>query len=287
MSILGEKEMKTIIGLGIGLSLVFGFLLLALIAEVYYLLRWKKHKKRVISQDSEEEKEEEQQQTGYAKELIQLFCFKTPQSLHANNDGGREEGEEVSRNQDLELGLMKHLEGEGFEAELMKLHNQRFLFTIMEETKADLESDDGKSRSRTRSLSDVPGGVNDCNTPGLTPLASPATLKSSTPLGSYSHHEFNPLFETEGELEFNKFFRSSSSSPPPKFKFLRDAEDKLRRRMIEEAKRREQKQELSITSEGSFLKFMSPATTMNREKKQSYQESVETVSSRTSSGTKS
>ncbi|KAF8094818.1 hypothetical protein N665_0352s0026 [Sinapis alba] len=254
--------MKTIIGLGIGLSLVFGFLLLALIAEVYYLLRWKKHKKRVISQESEEEKEEEQQQTGYATELIQLFCFKKPQSLHAN-DGGRE-GEEVSRNQDLEHGLMKHLEGDGFEAELMKLHNQRFLFTIIEETKADLESDDGKSRSRTRSLSDVPAGVNDCNTPGFTPLASPTTLKSS-PLGSYSHHEFNPLFETEGELEFNKFFRSSSS-PPPKFKFMRDAEEKLRRRMIEEAKSREQKQDLSIVSEGSFLKFMSPAT-MNRERK--------------------
>ena len=277
------RKMKTIIKLGIGLSLVFGFLLLALIAEVYYLLRWKKHKKRVISQESEEEKEEEQQQqTGYAKELIQLFCFKKPQSLHANNGGS--EGEEVSRNQDLELGLMKHLEGggeEGFEAELMKLHNQRFLFTIMEETKADLESDDGKSRSRTRSLSDVPAGVNDCNTPGL---ASPTTLKSS-PLESYSHHEFNPLFETEGELEFNKFFKSSSS-PPPKFKFMRDAEEKLRRRMIEEAKRRELKPELSVVSEGSFLKFMTPAT-VNREKKQSNQESVETVSFRTSSGTKS
>ncbi|CAN7121957.1 uncharacterized protein LOC103851582 [Brassica rapa] len=275
--------MKTIIKLGIGLSLVFGFLLLALIAEVYYLLRWKKHKKRVISQESEEEKEEEQQQqTGYAKELIQLFCFKKPQSLHANNGGS--EGE-TPRNQDLELGLMKHLEGgggeEGFEAELMKLHNQRFLFTIMEETKADLESDDGKSRSRTRSLSDVPTGVNDCSTPGL---ASPTALKSS-PLGSYSHHEFNPLFETEGELEFNKFFKSSSS-PPPKFKFMRDAEEKLRRRMIEEAKRREQKPELSVVSEGSFLKFMTPAT-VNREKKQSNQESVETVSFRTSSGTKS
>ncbi|KAJ0245964.1 Transmembrane protein [Hirschfeldia incana] len=276
--------MKTIIGLGIGLSLVFGLLLLALIAEVYYLLRWKKHKKRVISQESEEEKEEEQQQqTGYAKELIQLFCFKKSQRLHANDGGGRREGE-VSRNQDLELGLMKHLEGEGFEAELMKLHNQRFLFTIMEETKADFESDDGKSRSRTRSLSDVPAGVNDCNTPGFTPLASPATLKSS-PLGSYSHNEFNPLFETEGELEFNKFFRSSSS-PPPKFKFLRDAEEKLRRRMIEEAKRREQRQELSVASEGSFLKFISPEM-MNREKKQSNKESVETMSFRTSSGTKS
>lgn len=268
--------MKTISGLGIGLSLVFGFLLLALVAEVYYLLRWKKHKKRVTSQESEEEKEEEQP-NGYAKELIQLFCFKKPQSLQQNN-GGREG--EISMNQDvnpdLELGLMKHLNGGdlGFEAELMKLHNQRFLFTIMEETKADLESDDGSksrlgSRSRRRSLSDVP---NDCNTPGFTPLASPTTLKSS-PLESYPHHGFNPLFESDGELEFNKFFRSSSS-PPPKFKFMRDAEEKLRKRMIEEARRREGL--ASVVTQGSFLKFMNPA--MNREKKQSIQESDETVS---------
>ncbi|XP_019095509.1 PREDICTED: uncharacterized protein LOC104762045 [Camelina sativa] len=282
--------MKTISGLGIGLSLVFGFLLLALVAEVYYLLRWKKHKKRVISQESEEEKEEEQQQqNGYAKELIQLFCFKKPQPLQHSNNGGRE-GSEISRdqdgNQDLELGLMKHLNGGdlGFEAELMKLHNQRFLFTIMEETKADLESEDGRSRlgsrSRRRSLSDVP---NDCSTPGFTPLASPRTLKSSSPLESYPHHGFNPLFESDGELEFNKFFRSSSSSPPPKFKFLRDAEEKLRKRLIEEAKRREglasPKSDLSTVREGSFLKFMNPPPAMNREKKQSsIQESVETVS---------
>ncbi|EOA13747.1 hypothetical protein CARUB_v10026835mg [Capsella rubella] len=281
--------MKTISGLGIGLSLVFGFLLLALVAEVYYLLRWKKHKKRVISQESEEEKEEEQH-NGYAKELIQLFCFKKPQSLQHSN--GEREGE-ISRNQDgnpdLELGLMKHLNGGdlGFEAELMKLHNQRFLFTIMEETKADLESEDGRSRlgsrSRRRSLSDVP---NDCSTPGFTPLASPTTLKPSSPLESYPHHGFNPLFESDGELEFNKFFRSSSSSPPPKFKFMRDAEEKLRKRLIEEAKRREglasvsPKSDLSTATEGSFLKFMNPPA-MNREKKQStiiIQETDETVS---------
>ncbi|CAF1698409.1 unnamed protein product [Brassica oleracea] len=250
--------MKTISGLGIGLSLVFGLLLLALVAEIFYLLRWKK----IISQESQEE----EQQAGYAKELIQLLCFKNHQPLHANN-GGREA--EISRTQDIELGLMKHLGGGGgelgFEAELMKLHNQRFLFTIIEETKADLESDDEKSRS----LSDLPVGVNDCTTPGFTPLASPCAPKSS-PLESYSHHGFNPLFETEGELEFNKFFRSSSSSPPPKFKFLRDAEEKLRRRMVEEARKREE-------TEGSFLKFLNPEM-MNREKKQSSQESDETVS---------
>ncbi|CAN8253299.1 unnamed protein product [Cochlearia groenlandica] len=278
--------MKTISGLGIGLSLVFGFLLLALVAEIYYLLRWKKLKKRITNQESEEDKEQQQQQqqtqSTYTNDLISLLCFKKSQPLQSNN-GITEE--ETSRNQDgsqdLELGLMKHLNGGGgdlvFEAELMKLHNQRFLFTIIEETKADLESDEGKSRlgsrSRRRSLSDLP---NDCNTPGFTPLVSPKTLKSS-PLESYSSHGFNPLFESDGELEFNKFFKSSSSSsPPPKFKFLRDAEEKLRKRLMEEAKRRDgsvSKPDLSVVTEGSFLKFMK-----TEEKKQSIQESDETVS---------
>ncbi|XP_010535505.1 PREDICTED: uncharacterized protein LOC104810787 [Tarenaya hassleriana] len=290
--------MKTVGGLAIGLSLVFGCLLLALVAEVYYLLRWNKNKKskRVISQESEEEKEEEHN-NGYAKDLIQLFCFKKPQSLQPNNGGG-----EIARNpdgdfdetRDLELGLMKHLAGDaGFEAELMKLHNQRFLFTIKEETKEDLESDDGRSRkgsrSRTRSLSDLALGVNDCNTPSFfTPLASPTMKSSSSPLESYPNHGFNPLFESEGEREFNRFFRSSSSSssPPPKFKFLRDAEEKLRRRLMEEEKKRNgsvsssPNPEPPNVTEGSFLKFMNSA--MNREK-QNLQESHETVSSSSSS----
>ncbi|XP_010520280.1 PREDICTED: uncharacterized protein LOC104799446 [Tarenaya hassleriana] len=285
--------MKTVSELGIGLSLVFGCLLLALVAEVYYLFRWKKNKKskRIMSQESEEEKEEEHN-NGYAKDLIQLFCFKKPQSLHPNNGGGGEtvgnpDGD-FSETQDLELGLMKHLGGDaGFEAEFMKLHNQRFLFTIKEETKEDMESADGKSRkgsrSRTRSLSDLPLGVSECNTPRFfTPLASPTMKSSPSPLESYPNHGFNPLFESEGELEFNRFFRPSSS-PPPKFKFLRDAEEKLRRRLMEEAKEEiggsvsaSPKPESLIVTEGSFLKFMNSA--MNREE-QNLQESHETTSS--------
>ncbi|CAN8248473.1 unnamed protein product [Cochlearia groenlandica] len=256
--------MKTISGLGLGLSLVFGFLLLALVGELYYLLRLKKHKnkKRVTSQDSDEDKEDQQQQQqqriSYVMELINLLCIKKSQPLQQHNNNNGEEGENSrnpEENQDLELGLMKHLNGSDtvFETELMKLHNQRFLYTIMEETKTDLESE------------------NDYNTPGLTPLASSPAIKSP-PLESYQQSGINnPLFESYGELEFNRFYRSSSSSsPPPKFKFMRDAEEKLRRRLIEEAKRRE----LLNVTEGSFMKFM-----VNREmKKQSIQESDETVS---------
>lgn len=192
--------MKTISGLGIGLSLVCVFLLLALVAEVYYLLRWKK---KIISQESEEEKEEEQQQVGYAKELIQLFCFKKPEA----NNGGREV--EISRNQDLELG---------FEAELMKLHNHRLLFTIIEETKADLESDDGKSRlgsrSRTRSLSDLPLGVNDCTTPGFTPLASLLLASSINLLLSFSSASLKNLNLGGGEKEEDDLKNLLNSSSP-------------------------------------------------------------------------
>jgi len=63
-------------GLGIGLSLVFGCLLLALAAELYYLLWWKK---RIASSEVEYD------YNNYAKELIQLFCWKKSASLHATS----------------------------------------------------------------------------------------------------------------------------------------------------------------------------------------------------------
>ncbi|CAI0474914.1 unnamed protein product [Linum tenue] len=122
----------------------------------------------------------------------------------------------------------------------MRLHNlagpPRFLFTINEESKEDLESEDGKSRlgsrqgSRTKSLSDILLAV-DTATPLFTPLESP---RYSNPLESYHRQGFNPLFESSAEAELNRL----RSSPPPKFKFLRDAEEKLLRRLLEEAQRR-------------------------------------------------
>ncbi|OMO67731.1 hypothetical protein CCACVL1_20349 [Corchorus capsularis] len=258
--------MTSFSGLGIGLSLVFGCLLLALVAELYYLLWWKK---RIASSEVEYE-----YNNNYAKELIQLFCWKKSASLHGTTAaaGGGNNQDVVKDHQDTnggvdidpELGsgkdlLLKGFGEEGVESELMRLHNlagpPRFLFTIKEETKEDLESEDGRSRkgSRTRSLSDL---ILTVDTPFRSPLASPPPLN---PLDSYHRHGFNPLFESSTDAELNKL----RSSPPPKFKFLRDAEEKLLRRLMLEAEKRGQKNGnsepitiLTEETEGSFLKFI-------------------------------
>ncbi|XP_034688970.1 uncharacterized protein LOC117916873 [Vitis riparia] len=233
--------MASFSGLGICLSLVFGCLLLALVAELYYLLWWKK---RITNREIEYD------YSNYAKELFYIFCWKRPAPLSSSStqqlsvrdpvpNGDDEQDPELGSGKDL---LLKAFGEEGVESELMRLHNlagpPRFLFTIKEETKEDLESDDGKSKgdrsrtaSRTRSLSDVLVAI---DTPFLTPLASPP-LKSPTfnPLDCYSQHGFNPLFESSAESELKRL----RSSPPPKFKFLRDAEEKLYRRLMEEAEK--------------------------------------------------
>ncbi|CAK9188302.1 unnamed protein product [Ilex paraguariensis] len=242
--------MTSFSGLGIGLSFVFGCILLGLIAELYYLLWWKK---RITNRELE---------GGYtannATDLFSLSCWKKPNSVNSNNI---QELNICVRNpdangldKDLEQGtckdlLLKGYGEEGVESELMRLHNlcgpPRFLFTIKEETKEDLESDDGKSRgdrsrkgSRTRSLSDL---IIALDTPFLTPLSSPP-LKTH-PFDSYNHQGFNPLFESSTEADMNRL----RSSPPPKFKFLKDAEEKLMRRLIElEAEKRALKNDGSI-----------------------------------------
>ncbi|KAH6765634.1 hypothetical protein C2S52_016617 [Perilla frutescens var. hirtella] len=169
--------------------------------------------------------------------------------------------------QDLEIGGTNKELGlkceEGIEAELMRVHNlcgpPRFLFTIKEESKEDLESEDGKSRkgSRARSLSDLVIAVDGGTTPFLSPLSSP-TLRAPSSLDSYNHHGINPLFESIPEAELNRL----RSSPPPKFKFLRDAEDKLLRRLMQEEAERKVGQinikdsKLDEEKCGSFVKFL-------------------------------
>ena len=227
------------IGLGVVLSLVFGVLLLALVAELCYLLWWKKRRTHTgIGID----------QGNDVKAVLYGVCWKTPSTN--NPVSVATEPENKSHEQDLELGidkdvLLKNYGDEGVESELMRVHNlagpPRFLFTIKEETKEDLESEDGKSRgdrsrkgSRTRSLSDIMVAI---DTPFLNPMASSPMRSSLDNLDSYKHQGFNPLFESSAESEFNRF----RSSPPPKFKFLRDAEEKLYRRLMEEAQRKAQK----------------------------------------------
>ncbi|XP_052184320.1 uncharacterized protein LOC127796291 [Diospyros lotus] len=229
-------------GLVIGLSFIFGCILLGLVGEIYYLFWWKR---RITTS-----RQIQAHHTSYAKKLSHLFFWRKPNSpLIGKTPESAGSATNLASNgyeTDPELGsangnfLGKGFGEEGVESEIMRLHNlcgpPRFLFTIKEETREDLESDDGKSRgdrsrrgSRTRSLSDFLVAV---ETPNLTPLASP-TLKAH-PLDSYSHHGFNPLFESFTEAELNRL----RSSPPPKFKFLRDAEEKLVRKLMEEAEKR-------------------------------------------------
>ncbi|KAL5734732.1 hypothetical protein ACOSP7_032593 [Xanthoceras sorbifolium] len=238
--------MKSLSSVGLGLSVVFGCLLLALVAELYYLLWWKQ---RFTSRDIESD------YSNPAREFFYLFCWRRPSSLSHTALNPQEvritdslvqeaqaQNNYQSNNKDF---LLKPFGDDDMETELMRLHNlsgpPRFLFTIIEETKEDLESEDGKSRgdsksrkgSRSRSLSD---SLITVETPYLTPLASPPFFTPPlTPINSsYNQHGFNPLFESSTDAEFNKI----RSSPPPKFKFLQEAEEKLyRRKLIEEAEK--------------------------------------------------
>ncbi|KAF7805471.1 uncharacterized protein G2W53_037632 [Senna tora] len=256
-------------GLGIGLSVVFGCLLLALISQLYYLLWWKKRRSEAAIGNEKESK-------GMLHGL----------SLHSQTkilESDVELGASVTTNNSKDV-LLKAFGDESVESELMRLHNlagpPRFLFTIKEETKEDLESEDGKSRkgSRARSLSDVMLAI---DTPFLTPLPSSPLKSPSNPLDSSYKHQgfnFNPLFESFSESEVNRL----RSSPPPKFKFLRDAEEKLYRRMMEEAQKKAQNSELSPKSttvctderDGSFLRLIK---NKDRDQRSSSQSTAEWV----------
>ncbi|KAE8664999.1 hypothetical protein F3Y22_tig00112737pilonHSYRG00187 [Hibiscus syriacus] len=241
--------MTSFSGLGIGLSLVFGCLLLALVAELYYLLWWKK---RLMGSSSQVEDD----YTKYAKELVHFFFRKKSDSLHASNNNIQDLVKDQAINgvveSDLEPGSSKDfvLKGygeEGIESELMRLHDlagpPRFLFTIKEETMEDLDSEDGQSR--TRSMSDLILTMD-------TPMASPSPMN---PLDYYHRQGFNPLFESSTDAELNKL----RSSPPPKFKFLRDAEEKLLRRLMVEADKKVHENGCPLQGENtqrSSLKFI-------------------------------
>ncbi|CAK9327038.1 unnamed protein product [Citrullus colocynthis] len=218
----------------IGLGIILGFLFLGILAELYYLL-WRKEKR--INNTPEVEDNHYTKQPSLP--LIPSETRNPPENRHgfdlelgSGEDlllkmSEAEEEDEEETEEDLELQGIYNLAGQ-----------PRFLFTINEETKEDLESEDGKSRkgSRNRSLSDI---ITAIETPFFTPMASPP-LKAS-PLSSlesynYKLHGFNPLFESSEELEQN--LKRLRSSPPPKFKFLRDAEEKLYRRLMEEVQRK-------------------------------------------------
>ncbi|MED6147467.1 hypothetical protein PIB30_044286 [Stylosanthes scabra] len=239
--------MKSLSSVGLGLSIVFCCLLVALVAEVYYLLWWKK---RITTNNREIENH------NYGnpfKEVLHMFCWKKPSpssssslstsSLRLHNTGFTCSSmsnsdtlvhDPESQTNNKEFRFKPFGEDNGMvDADFMRqqelLGPPRFLFTIVEESKEDLESDDGKSKgkgSRGRSLGDLLV----VETPYLTPNASPSFFTPPfTPVSPYNQHGFNPLFESVTESEFNRI----KSSPPPKFKFLQEAEEKLRRKLQE------------------------------------------------------
>ncbi|KAF3653558.1 hypothetical protein T459_15463 [Capsicum annuum] len=232
--------MKSLSSVGLALSVVFGCLLLALIAELYYLLWWKN---RILKTNLED---------GYTnsktREFCYMFCGKSSstttsksqeicssdaQLVHEPTQIQLQVGSNVDTNSDFwfkPFGDDEFMGGFG---------PPRFLFTIKEETKEDLESEDGRvsnsrKRSRTRSLSDLCNSNNlSVETPFLTPLASPScfTPPLSPIVMPTNGFSFNPFLESTSDAEFNKFIRSNS--PPPTFQFLKDAEEKFSRRYVE------------------------------------------------------
>ena len=161
--------MKSLSSVGLGLSVVFGCLLLALVAEVYYLLWWKK---RISNREIEND------YSSPVKELFYMFCWKRPSSLRHSALNPRElcstmrisealvqdpESQQQVPTQNSKDFLFKPFGEDYMEAEYMRQNDlvgpPRFLFTIVEETKEDLESEDGKPKAEksgkiSRSLSD-------------------------------------------------------------------------------------------------------------------------------------
>ncbi|GAA0160700.1 hypothetical protein LIER_17194 [Lithospermum erythrorhizon] len=228
--------MKTLSCISLGLSLVFCCLLLALVAEFFYLFWWKK---RVITNAGCED--------GYSNPSKEFFtlCWKKPSSLSnirpLNLQEPQAQGDldtdiwdnpcnAPPQNPRVESYHIAHFgseyynrfgEEDSIDNEMMRSQQlsgpPRYLFTIKEETNEDLESEDMKSRVE--------------ETPYLTPTASPYLTPPLAPLTpSQNNQKLLSLFELVSDAEFNKI----RSSPPPTFKFLRDAEEKHFRRKTNE-----------------------------------------------------
>lgn len=227
--------MKYLSGVGLGLSLVFGCLLLALLFEIYYLLWWKN---RIIKRSNED---------GYqnrpATDFFYKFCCKKPSS--SSTTGAREISFSETISQTPQAHEIHANSNDNNNLQFNPFGSEdsipRYLFSIEEETRSDLESENGRSsfdisrkQSRSKSLSDLLHNIDE--TPFLTPVTSPPyfTPPLTPPSSSSDNHNqkgcFNPFLESESDAVFNTL----GSSPPPKLKFLRDAEDKLYSKKIME-----------------------------------------------------
>ncbi|TYJ36722.1 hypothetical protein E1A91_A05G327700v1 [Gossypium mustelinum] len=188
--------MKSLSSVGLGLSIVFGCLVLALIAEVYYLLWWK-NRLRTSTDLENDLKTPEEEQSHHQR--------------HHHN---------LQSNKDLLLKPLdeEHGNGNGNDEQLPP----RFLFTIIEETIEDLES------------FETPYLTPFASPPFLTPPLTPIDVACfSHQLGfnplfeSEADANFNRLSSSSS---------SSSSLQPPasRVKFCKEAEAKLHRKPLKE-----------------------------------------------------
>ncbi|XP_076938005.1 uncharacterized protein LOC143605958 [Bidens hawaiensis] len=217
--------MSSFSGLEIGLGVLFGCILLVLSAELCHILWWKKRVSN-NTEDVENKHFSSSNITPRTHYSSYTSCWKASKSSNTQE----KDLQTHIKQQDSDMGVDKEgLDDESLDLELMRLHNlggpPRFLFTINEETKEDLESEVSKRVSRTGSLSGI---LDTLDTPFLSPLASPLKVPQQHNLEAYNHHGLNPLFDSN-EFGFNKM----RSSPPPTFKFLRDAEEKLLKRLMQ------------------------------------------------------
>ncbi|KAI4302392.1 hypothetical protein MLD38_038141 [Melastoma candidum] len=225
--------MKSLSRVCVGITVIFGCLLLALF--VVLLLWWKRRRITVAA--------------ASGPSLIEQGCLNPGSGIpnfHPKSFPGPllQQGGSLL-DSDKELFQFIPREQDGAEAELYKFPGPpRLLFTIAEETKEDLESDDGNSGNVKvkRSLSDYLATV-ESQMPYLTPVTSPSLLTPPvTPngTGAVPHRcpnggfgprpGFDPSsFGSCRDAELNKKGRS----PPPTFKFLQDAEEKLRKQLMD------------------------------------------------------
>jgi len=214
--------MRALSRIGVGLAVVSALLLLALTAELYYIFVHKRRLRRRAAAISDAASSP----SSSSRELLQLFCFKKPPALASTYAVQEPAAVAVA----VGGGDGEEDDDETVEAQLMRLGSvvgpTRLLFTIKEETREDLESEDGRSRSRSRSL----GELLHCSSetpPFLTPGASPVPAAAMD-------NSYNPLLESPAASPGP----APTVSPPPKFQFLKDAEEKLyRRALAEEAMR--------------------------------------------------
>jgi hypothetical protein len=207
------------------LGVVSGLLFLALLAELYYIFWWKKKQLLPCNSDSNS--------SSYASKFLPCFNFYFKSTTPApdavahppNSPPAPAPAPAPAVDQDslLKASVSAPHGEEAIDAELMRLHSlsgpPRFLFTIKEETREDMESDGAKSRkgSRGTSLGDL---LHCAESPLLTPLSSPPLLG----LGIAKRFVH---FDSLKKLGLNPLFESSHSSPPPKLRFLQEAEEKL------------------------------------------------------------